>query len=184
MTKDFTELDALLDSTLSEFGSMGGRRLRRVAEALRKKAKAGGVAASPGLLQNQQRTLYKMKDGTARMIKSKGGVPSFDPYARKGVSAHSFSQVTGLLDSTLSEFADRSRDDAGRYTVGGSVASVDDFRAAHMARPKRKPGKRAAGIAAATAVGATGLYAINKGVGSGSRAAYGVARAIRKKLAS
>lgn len=95
-----------------------------------------------------------------------------------------FADLNALLDSTLSEFADRSRDDAGRYTVGGSVASVDDFRAAHMAQPKRKPGKRAAGAAAAAAAGATGLYAINKGVGSGGRAAYGVARAIRKRLAS
>jgi hypothetical protein len=78
MDYDFTKLDAVIDGCLNEFGSMGSKRLVRISKALQKKARRGNVNTG-ALWQNQSKALYKAKSSTARMIKAKGGTPSFDP---------------------------------------------------------------------------------------------------------
>jgi len=162
---DLSELSDFIDQNLNEFGSMGQMRLKRISKALQKKAKKGRLFKD-GLSQNSSKSLYKMKDSTARMIKSKGGKVSFSRYK--------FSD--DALSSALVQFADRSRDPEGRYTQGGNVTGVDDFRAAHMP-VRRRLKKRVAGAATAAAVGVGGLYAATKGRGRG---AFGAARSIKK----
>lgn len=72
----------------------------------------------------------------------------------------SFSELDGELDSVLSEFADRNRDEAGRYAAGQAGATTDDFRAAGAATGKRKLLRTVAGAAALA--GSGGLVAGTK----------------------
>ncbi len=88
-------------------------------------------------------------------------------------------RLSVVIDDQLSQFAARSRDPEGRYVQGGSVAGVDDFRAAHMPR-KRKLRRSVIGAAAGVAGGAAGLYAMGKGDKRSARFGYGVSRAVRK----
>ena len=79
------------------------------------------------------------------------------------------------IDERMEFFADRSRDQGGRYEAGQGVTGVDDFRAAHG---KRK--RTILGAGAAIAAGAIGGTKMGR-AGAG-RVANGIMRAGRKVL--
>lgn len=90
----------------------------------------------------------------------------------------SFESVMAQADLILTEFADRERDQGGRYAAGSAGAGVDDYRAAHGGR-KRKLLKRVAGAAALA--GTAGLVGGTKmGRAQAGRLGQGLTRGVQR----
>ncbi len=75
-----SELDALIDDRLQEFGSMGQKRLQRVSAALRKKLKPSGE----NLRASNNKMLYKTGNSLDRMMKKNDRFKIVNQYADPG----------------------------------------------------------------------------------------------------
>jgi hypothetical protein len=166
---DLSKLSDFIDQSLNEFGSMSLKRLNRVGKALEKKILKGNVVDIDDF-EKVGNHIARVKSYVHRVQ------PRAKAFRKKVSGSVRAAELSAFIDLSLVQFADRSRDPEGRYTQGGNVTGVDDFRAAHMP-VRRRLKKRVAGAATAAAIGVGGLYAATKGRGRG---AFGAARSMKK----